>query len=213
LDFSEGKLSVRIILVRHGETDWNKERRIQGGLSDIPLNALGIKQAESLALGLGREKIQAVYSSPLKRSLETAKAIANRHQLEVVIEPALREIEAGKLEGITIAELGQNFSELLTRDAGDGSFPRAPGGESLPEVRKRSWEIVQRLAQGHPEGVLVLVSHYFVILTIVCSVLELPLTQISRLGVSTGSLSIINIDGQKTRLELLNGAANHHMCF
>ena len=197
-------MSARIILVRHGETDWNKEKRIQGGSSNTPLNARGREQAESLALRLGREKIQAIYSSPLQRSLDTAKTIARYHQLEVVIEPSLREIEAGELEGVTLAKLGRRFSELLTQDAGDGVSPRAPGGESLSEVQQRGRETVRRLTAEHPAGVLVLVSHYFVILSIVCSALALPLSQISRLGLSTGSISIISLDGQGARLELLN---------
>lgn len=196
-------MAKRIILVRHGETDWNKEKRIQGGASDPPLNEEGRQQAASLAFRLSQDKIQAIYSSPLKRTLDTARTIARPHQLAVGIEPSLREIAAGDLEGITVAELGKRFSELLTLDA-PGELPKAPGGESLPEVQKRAWRTVQRLAQKHPDGALVLVSHYFVILTIICSVLKLPLSQIGRLRLGNGSISIINLDGQAVWLEMFN---------
>ena len=194
---------MRIILVRHGETDWNKEKRIQGGASDPPLNEEGRQQAESLAFRLSQDKIQAIYSSPLKRTLDTARTIARPHQLAVGIEPLLREIAAGDLEGITVAELGKRFSELLTLDA-PGELPKAPGGESLPEVQKRAWRTVQRLARKHPDGALVLVSHYFVILAIICSVLKLPLSQIGRLRLGNGSISIINLDGPAVWLEMFN---------
>lgn len=135
-------MGARIILVRHGETDWNLERRIQGGSSNPPLNERGREQAESLARRLEREKIQAVYSSPLKRGLDTARTIARCHKLEVATEPSLREIEAGDLEGATLAELGRHFSELLIQNAGGEIFPRVPGGESLPEVQQRGWGVV-----------------------------------------------------------------------
>jgi broad specificity phosphatase PhoE len=197
-------LAARIILVRHGETDWNLERRIQGGSSDPPLNARGREQAESMALKLEKEDIQAIYSSPLQRGLNTAKIIARCHKIEVVVEPSLKEIEAGELEGVTLAELGRRFSELLIKNSSDEMFPKVPGGESLPEVQRRSWDVVRRLTAKHPDGALVLVSHYFVILSIICSVLEIPLSQISRLRLSTGSISIFNLDSHEARLELFN---------
>lgn len=194
-------MANRIILVRHGETDWNKEKRIQGGLSNTPLNDLGRKQAEKLALRLRQDDIRAVYSSPLDRSLDTARAIARYHRLEVSIEPSLREIEAGELEGVTTSDMGRRLSELLTQH---GVATRLPGGESLAEVQRRSWDAIRRLSRKYPDGILVLVSHYFVILAIVCSVLGLPLPRIRRLRLSNGSISIISLDGQVPLLERFN---------
>jgi broad specificity phosphatase PhoE len=197
-------LATKIFLVRHGETDWNREGRVQGGSSDTPLNDAGKKQAENLALFLAHENIQAVYSSPLGRSLDTAKAIAGSHGLKVVVEKDLREIEAGRYEGIALAEIGSNFSELLTKESADGSLPRVPGGESLPDVQRRGWQIARDIADRLANQEVVVVSHYFVTLTIVCAALGLPLTRLSRLSVKPGSISAVSIDGEKTRLELLN---------
>ena len=195
---------VKVILVRHGETDWNEVRRIQGGNSNTLLNERGRKQAESLALRLKQEKIQAIYASPLQRSLDTAKAIAYYHQLEVGIEPSLREIEVGQLEGVSASELGKRLSEFLTTSIEGKVLPRAPGGESLLEVKERAWDTIKRLIKRHPDGVLVLVSHYFTILTVICSVLGLPLSQIGRLRLSTGGISVISLDGKLAQLELFN---------
>lgn len=195
---------VKVILVRHGETDWNEVRRIQGGSSNTPLNARGRKQAEGLALRLRREKLQAIYASTLQRSQDTAKAIAYYHQLEVGIEPSLREIEAGQLEGVFTNELGNRLSGFLTTSIKGKALPRAPGGESLPEVKERAWDTIQRLIERHPDSVLVVVSHYFTILAIICSVLGLPLSQMGRLDLSTGSISVISLDGKSARLELFN---------
>ncbi len=198
-------MAAKIILIRHGETDWNLEKRIQGGSSNPPLNQWGREQAEGLARKLENEEISAIYSTPLQRGLDTARAIARYHSgIEVVAEPSLREIEAGELEGVTLAELGSHFSRFLIDDTGSDIYPRVPGGESLPEVQQRGWEAVRRLADRHPEGALVLVSHYFVILSIICSVLGLPLSQMTKLKLGTGSISAINLDGDEARLELFN---------
>ncbi len=110
-------MAAKIILIRHGETDWNLEKRIQGGSSNPPLNQWGREQAEGLARKLENEEISAIYSTPLQRGLDTARAIARYHSgIEVVAEPSLREIEAGELEGVTLAELGSHFSRFLIDD-------------------------------------------------------------------------------------------------
>ena len=192
---------ARIILIRHGKTDWNRELRIQGGSSDTPLNEEGRQQAENMASRLSQRSIRAIYSSPLKRATETARIIAHHHDLEVVIEKSLREIEAGRLEGVTSAELGRRFSELLTKD---GVSYRVPGGESLADLQQRSWGFIQQINHKHPDGELVIVSHYFTVLTIICSALTLPLYHITRFRLSTGSISIINLDEKEARLELFN---------
>ena len=194
---------VKVILVRHGETDWNRSRRIQGGGSDTQLNQKGRQQAESLALRLKQQKIQAIYSSPLQRAQDTARAIARYHQLPVEIEPPLKEIEVGELEGMSIAGVGK-LSELLVRHKQGDELPRLPGGESVAEVQQRVWGAIQRLVDRHNDGVLVIVGHYFSVLTAICSVLNLPLAQIDKLRLNSGSLSIITFDGQTPRLVLFN---------
>ena len=195
---------LRVILVRHGETEWNRLRRIQGGDSNTPLNEQGEQQAERLTLRLKREEIQAIYSSPLQRSLDTATAIARHHQMEVELEPNFKEINLGQLEGTLIDDLGKSFTELLINNSKGELLPRVPGGESLMEVQQRAWSTTQHLVSQHPEGVIVVVSHYFIILTIICSALNLPLSQIGRLRVIPGSISTLAFDGRAPRLVLLN---------
>ncbi|MFC2046997.1 histidine phosphatase family protein [Chloroflexota bacterium] len=195
---------MRIILVRHGETDWNQVRRVQGGSSNTPLNENGRQQVERLALKLKLESVQAIYSSPLQRAWDTARAIARYHQLEVEIAPLLREIEVGQLEGTSVAEMGKRLDQLLTEESQNASPPRMPGGESLAELQQRAWAAIQCLVDKHREGVLVVVSHYFTILTIICSVLNLPVSQIGRFRLGTASISAIIFDEQNARLVLYN---------
>ncbi len=195
---------VKIILVRHGETDWNQSGRLQGGNSDTQLTQRGREQAECLALRLKQEEVQAIYSSPLQRARDTAQAIARYHQLEVKIEPTLNELDAAELEGVLLSEIGGRLDQLLTREDQGESIFKMHGGESLAEVQQRVWGTIQRLVNKHRDGVLIVVSHYFTILTTICAVLNLPLSQMSRLRLGVSSISIITFDERGTRLMLFN---------
>lgn len=209
---------IQVILVRHGETDWNKSRRIQGSNSDTPLNERGRAQAKALALRLKQEEIEAIYSSPLRRALHTAQAIACQHQLEVQIEPSLREINVGKLEGVEISSLGKRLDELLTLQGQDKRQAGVEkdlwnklqhiGGESLTELQQRAWGTLQHIVSQHSDGMIAIVSHYFTILTIICAVLNLPLSQIGRLRLGAGSISTITFDEPVTRLILFNDSCH-----
>jgi broad specificity phosphatase PhoE len=200
---------AKIFLVRHGETEWNKVRRIQGGESDTPLNDTGKLQANALAGRLKNEKITAVFSSPLQRALQTAQAIAAYHSLEVTALPSLKEIKVGELEGRLASDLLMRFDEFLCGDDIEKKPKKTPGGESAEDVQERAWETITKLAAQQPEGTLVVVSHYFVIMTVICRVLNLPVSQMVRLRLSTGTLSAFTIDNSNLRLELFNDGCHN----
>lgn len=194
---------ARLILVRHGETEWNNIRRIQGGGSDTPLNEKGRQQAEGIALRLRTEEVQSIYSSPLQRALNTARAIARYHDLTVNVLPELREIEVGELEGKTSAEVGLRFDELLVPDSRN-ELPKIPGGESLSDVQNRAWSTAQNLVNAKSDGAVIAVTHYFVIMAIVCAAINLPLTQIRRLRLNPGTITTVTFEESGCRLELFN---------
>jgi probable phosphoglycerate mutase len=196
-------------LVRHGETEWNRTYRIQGAESDIPLNELGLEQAKNLALRLKTEKIQAIYSSPLQRALHTARAIAGYHQMEVTSLPALKEIRVGQLEGAYSSTLKIRWDQLLCQGL-DGQEGLSYGIEPICEVRDRAWGAIKDISSRHPEGSVVVVSHYVAIMSIVCSVLDLPLAHIVHLKLDPGTITVFSIgeDGA-TRLELFNDGCQH----
>jgi broad specificity phosphatase PhoE len=199
---------VKIILVRHGETEWNKAHRIQGGTSDVPLNEVGINQARKLAERLKDEKIEAIYSSPLHRALDTAREVARYHGLEVNSLLALREIDAGSLEGFPAANLKLRFDEYICQ----GNYVQAdipyPLGEYICDVQKRSWVAIQDIARQH-QGTVVIVTHYFVIMTLVCQILGLPLAQIVHLRLGQGTVTAFTLDGDgDARLELFNDSCH-----
>jgi broad specificity phosphatase PhoE len=195
---------VRIILVRHGETDWNREHRLQGGASDIPLNDTGRRQAAELAARLHTVAIRAVYSSPLQRAVYTAEAIARDHQLKVGLLDGLKEIAFGSLEGFPSAQLPGRFDDYIAH--GRHLEKDNTGCETLGDVQKRAWQAVALMAAGQTDGNLVVVSHCFVIASLVCRVLDMPLANLGRLHLSPGTLSIFTLDQDSaTRLELFNG--------
>ena len=184
---------IRLMLVRHGETAWNQERRIQGGSSDVELSEVGRKQAERLGLALKEMKIDAIYSSPLKRALDTAQAIASQHKLTVRVESDLREMEVGDLEGVPIAELGANFSQFLLEWRQGQGLEKLPGGESVADLADRVWETVQDIIEKHRRETVVVVSHYFAVVVIICKALGWPLTRLERIRVQNGSINIIDL--------------------
>ncbi|MEA3253991.1 MAG: histidine phosphatase family protein, partial [Chloroflexota bacterium] len=188
---------------RHGETYWNKGRRVQGGESDIELNELGLKQAARLAAFLKDEDIDAVMSSPLKRALASARAIAGQHKLPLEINDGLREIAVGELEGLSLSDLSSTFSQLLM-EWWKGGTERLPGGESFAELGERSWKAVEPLLARHKEGTVVVISHYFVILAIIFRALDVPLEYLPKFKMDLGGMSVLEFAEYGTRLVTFN---------
>lgn len=152
---------------------------------------------ERLGLALKETKIDAIYSSPLKRALDTAQAIASHHQLAVQVESDLREMEVGELEGVSIAELGTSFSQFLLQWRQGQGLEKLPGGESVVDLADRVWVTVQFIIKKHQQETVVVVSHFFAVVVTICKALGWPLTSLERIRVQTGSISIIDLgDGR-----------------
>lgn len=202
---------MKLILVRHGETHWNEGKRIQGGDSDIELNETGLEQARKLAVFLENEPITIILSSPLRRAKSTAELIANNHQLPVEIDPALRELKVGELEGMSISDLRTTFSQFLLQWWQDGGATRLPGGESLVELQQRAWNVIEGLFEKHKtnpgqneDTTVAVVSHYFVTLAIILKALDLPLDYFIKFRVDLGGVSILEFRDYGTRLLVFN---------
>ena len=202
---------MKLILVRHGETYWNQERRVQGGDSDIELNDTGLEQARKLAAFLKNEPITAILSSPLQRAIATAEVIASHHQLPVEIDQGLRELKVGELEGMSVSNLSTTFSQFLMQWWQDRGTMKLPNGESLVELQQRAWKVIERLLERHkpsPEhnkdATVVVVSHYFVTLAIILKALNLPLDCFTKFKVDLGGVSILEIQDYGTRLLIFN---------
>jgi broad specificity phosphatase PhoE len=195
---------VKLILVRHGETYWNKERRIQGGDSDIELNDTGSEQARKLAVFLENEPITTILSSPLQRTMATAKTIAGQHQLPVETDQGLRELKVGELEGMPVSNLTTTFTQFLMQWWQDRGAMKLPSGESLIELQQRAWKVIEGLLEDHEDGTVVVVSHYFVILVIIFKALDLPLDCFTKFKVDPGGVSILEFRDFGARLVTFN---------
>ena len=157
-DASEVQQATRIIAVRHGETAWNAETRMQGQL-DVPLNARGRWQAARMAAALADEPLDTIYSSDLSRAAETADALAAAVGLPVIAVPALRERCFGAFEGLTFDEVQARWPEQGRRwRQRDPDF--APhGGETLHQFFARCVDVAAELAAAHPGRTIALVAH------------------------------------------------------
>ena len=161
---------MQIILVRHGATDWNLERRCQGA-TDRELNAVGVRQAEEIAASLARESIHAVYSSRLKRARQTASVISGPHKLPVLIEEDIRELDHGELEGLTFTEIKDSYPDFLQRWRTEPAEIQVPGGERLADVTERAWNGLNRIVERHSSAeTIIVVSHNFPISGILCRI-------------------------------------------
>ncbi|HMK66377.1 MAG TPA: histidine phosphatase family protein [Thermodesulfobacteriota bacterium] len=196
---------LRIFMVRHGETEWNRIGRFQGR-SDQPLNEKGRSQAQALAIALKNEPFTAFYASPLPRALETAGFIRNFHpEIPLIEEPKFMEMDLGEFEGMDGRLWMENHGDFIKAWANNPGSTRMPGGESLEEVQCRALEALTAIREKHEPGEhLLFCSHNFVLLTLLCHALEIPLNRFREIKKGTASYSILTWDGSRFRVDLLN---------
>ena len=149
---------TRLLLIRHGETHFNREGRAQGH-SNSDLTALGVAQARACAHALSTRGVERLYASDLSRARQTAQIIGDRLGLSVRLDPRLREMSFGRLEGRTWAELEAYFRQVEAAGAGDWFSAVPPGGESRAQLTERGWAVTNEIARSHPNETVALVSH------------------------------------------------------
>jgi probable phosphoglycerate mutase len=149
---------TRLILIRHGQTDWNVEGRYQGQV-DIPLNEHGREQAAQIARALSGANLAAIYASDLARAGETAKALAEAAGLQVRVDPRLREINQGRWEGRLFDEIRAEYPEELKRRRENPLAFAPPGGETVGQVKERVLAAIADVVHRHPTQSVAIVSH------------------------------------------------------
>lgn len=196
-----------LILIRHGETDWNRLGRCQG-VADIVLNDNGRKQATELAHSLREHKITAIYSSHLKRAFETAEHIAQHHNLEVKIEPGLREMDQGDLEGLSFPDIRERYAEVLKKWRETPETLRLPNGESLVEVQDRAWSAFEKIHKNHLGETVVVVSHNLTIISLLCKISGVGLKGFREFNVQATSKNIIVSENGNVRIDVVNDVSH-----
>lgn len=201
---------MRLILVRHGETDSNR-RGLALGRSDVALTDEGRRQAAQVAASLSRDPLAAIYASPLLRTIETANPIAAVHGLSVQVEPRLIEMDVGELEGLSFSELRELHPGLLRTWAGpDGPQTPMPGGERLMDVQTRAVEVAQSLCEKHGEDAICVVTHNFVILSLLAHALGVDLAGFRRLRHALGGITTLEMRPELCRVITLNDTCHLH---
>jgi probable phosphoglycerate mutase len=197
--------SIRILLVRHGETDWNRIHRFQGR-SDLPLNQKGREQAHALALGLKDQSLAAIYSSPLARTIETARLIKAFHpSVPLYEEEGLVEMNLGEFEGMEAGHWVVEHADFVKTWREKPASVRMPGGESLLEVQTRAIRTLQDIAKRYPmESTLLLCSHNFVNLTLLCYALKIPLDRFRDVRQEPAALNVLFMEGERLVAEVVN---------
>lgn len=193
----------RLLLVRHGETELNSSKRFWGH-TDVALSALGLRQAEQLRHRLAAEKINAVYSSNLKRASLTAETIASRHKPEIIICPELREIDFGQLEGLAFDQISRLYPEVARLWMEQSPELKYPGGESLYQLDNRVGVFMRRLEKHAEEETILIVAHSGVLRTLACQLLGMEARHQWQIRLDLASLTVVETYPQGAILTLLN---------
>lgn len=200
---------MKLLLVRHGETQWNKSDRFQGQ-NDIALNRRGLAQARQTARALAKDPCRAVYSSPLIRTVQVAEKISQAVGRPVFKVDGLKELDLGDLEGVTGEEMRNGWRQVYDAWREDPASVTMPNGESLAQLQDRAWKAFLDLEAAHQDGdTLILVSHNFAIRTIVCKLLGVPLANFHKMILSLSS--ICTIDSGQWGRRLVNYNSTGHL--
>ncbi|MDD5095343.1 MAG: histidine phosphatase family protein [Dehalococcoidia bacterium] len=194
---------MRIILLRHGRTEWNEQKRFSGR-ADIPLDETGIEQVKAVAERLASSDAAAIYSSPLRRALMTARPIADRIGLAIQPLDQLTDIDCGTWQGLSTDQARAQDGDLYRRWLESPHQIRFPHGESFPEVRERVTGVAKRLLDEHSDQTVIMVSHVVVCRILVCIVLGLDDSHFWQIGQDVCAVNTITAREGRFMLNSLN---------
>ncbi len=186
---------TEIILIRHGETEWNVKEVFRGRI-DVELNETGMKQVELLAEYLSDVKLDAIYSSPLKRALKTSEIVASHHKLKVRIAAGLIDFDYGKWQGLPHGEVKDKYKELYAEWTKNPHQVTMPGGESLNDVRKRALSVVDNIIAKY-RGTVALVSHRVVNKVLICALLGLDNSHFWNIRLDTCGITTFTYENEQ----------------
>jgi broad specificity phosphatase PhoE len=198
---------ARLLLVRHGLTDHNVDRRV-AGYTNVCLNEEGFRQAEKLNKHLADEKIDAVYSSDLQRAVDTAKGIVSGRDIEIVTCYELREMNFGEAEEMTFVELNEKYPDLARSVMNVDTGVSFPGGESFADFVKRVRVFLKTLEKFNEDHTVLIVSHGATLKVIVCELLGIDPNHWYQMGIDNASLSVVNTYPHRTILNSLNDTSH-----
>jgi alpha-ribazole phosphatase len=194
---------AKLYLIRHGETEYNNSMRFQGQI-DIPLNEKGIEQAEKVAAFFKDIPLQSIYSSSLQRALATAEIIGRAKGIKPQATDALREMSFGIWENMNSKDIQKKYAKEWKDFFASPADTRIPQGESMSEVQKRAYPVVQQILDEHPDGDVAFVAHGGIIRVLICTMLGLDLNRAWRLHVGNASVTCFYYWGRSYTLDYAN---------
>lgn len=198
--------STTILLIRHGENDWTETHRLAGRTPGVHLNEYGQQQAKALGESLANTKLDAIYASPLERTVETAQAIAAHQQVTLKTRPGLLEVDYGEWTGQKIEELAKHESWPVIQFYPSGaSFPK---GETMYGMQARFVQELNHLVTEHPGQTIAVVGHADLIKAAVAHYLGVHLDLFQRIVISTASITAVSFGKMGPRLLKVNDT--HH---
>ncbi|MCC7119510.1 MAG: alpha-ribazole phosphatase [Anaerolineales bacterium] len=198
---------MRLLLARHGQTDWNIAGRYQGQ-SDIPLNPTGSQQAGRLAKRLSSETIHAVYSSDLSRAKDTAQAIANFHPLTIQTDSRWRELSFGAWEGLNYQQMSAHSPEVFEKWMLDPQHISTPNGETLSELSRRVISAFDEIKSKHADQTVLVISHSGALQALLATLLGVDLNRYWQFKLAQASLSELQVYEDSVVLNLLNAVSH-----
>jgi alpha-ribazole phosphatase len=197
-------MGVKFFLIRHGQTSWNEEGRYQG-TKDTDLTRLGIKQAKLVAKYLSRVDFSNIYSSPLKRALNTANIINKNRSSRIIVRENLREIYFGKWEGMKIDEINQKYNEDYKNWLNDPFNNSPTGGEGFKELTIRTVKEIENIVnENSDDSNIAVISHGGVILSLLVYWLKIPVSRWKSIIQRGGAISIVIIDKDFPYISTIN---------
>ncbi|MCX6814963.1 MAG: histidine phosphatase family protein [Candidatus Aenigmarchaeota archaeon] len=191
---------MKLILVRHGETEWNATGRVQGE-ADIPLNRKGLEQAKKVSARLKTEPIDIIYSSSMKRARQTTEAIMKFHKVPIRYSNLLRERKFGKLGGMP----NEEYRRIREKEGIEFHLFRPPGGENYVDLQKRVKKFLAMIRKEHGSQTVVVVSHGGVIRTIITILTKRPLANVHEIEQHNASINVIELrSGSPPKIHYLN---------
>ncbi|MCT7351533.1 histidine phosphatase family protein [Streptomyces sp. 15-116A] len=193
------------VLVRHGETAWHAENRY-AGRTDVPLTELGRRQAAALGTWAAGQRLDAVLCSPLSRARLTAEPAATALGLTPWVDERLYEVDFGRGDGLTRAEMAEAFPEELAAFLADPVTHHLPGGEDPVAAADRAIECLEEVARKLPDGRVLVVAHSTLLRLVLCKLLGIPLAHYRRVfpGLENGALTELRLRGGEASLLRLN---------
>ena len=196
-----------VLLIRHGENEWTQTHKLAGRTPGVHLNEYGRKQAKALGLRLARTQLDAIYASPLERTMETALAIAKHQNVTVIKRPGILEVDYGSWTGKAIKKLAKEKSWQTIQFYPSGAG--FPNGETMYAMQTRFVQEVNHLATSHPGQTIAIVGHADLIKSAVAHYLGVHFDLFQRIVISTASITAISFTPMGPRILMVNDT-NHN---